>query len=704
MILDLARTSELEKKISELEAKLAQSEKDQAKLKADHDKLKADHDKEKALWAAEKDKLAGDLEAARKAAPAAATAPSGAHQDSAKEIAELKEKHAAELAQERAKHAKALEDDKVKDAAEEKARLDKALAEERAKHEKVLAEEKAKHDKALAEEKAKHDKALAEEKARHEKALAEEKASKPSAAAAAVVAPATPPKPGAAAATAASGGSSSTAEADVKRLTKEKEIMMQKLVDSKTELKTSQNQLEEARKEIATLKAAASAGGAASAAAAAGATRAPSSPAPAPAAAPTPTGKRMSNMDLSAPVVYNPGKSVEGLPFEQLDDGSKVYYPTEAMLDIFGRFIGGDVDVHFKQVYEKFSKVPEQVLLDWMLWMSLHCKRLGKLMALTQVATNALSSMDEMMAKITEDACADIGAERGTIFAADPKRRQLFSMVAMSSKIQEAEVRPKVDSNLKRKYKDRRVINKRQFLEIRIPDDEGIAGHVYSTGEALNIPDAYEDYRFNKDVDKKSGLRTKAVLCVPVSAHGGVRMGVLQVINKKGGGVFDSDQLVRLEALAVKAGIHLYRTAIFAEAREVMKKNALVDTVMSSYMEEVALDKVMATIVEDVKRILECERATVFVIDDVSSELFSLLPDGSEIRFPSTAGLAGECFTKKKPINIPKPYSDPRFNKEMDKKTGFKTRSILCMPLFSRELDPSGKQKIIGVIQALNKV
>lgn len=71
--------------------------------------------------------------------------------------------------------------------------------------------------------------------------------------------------------------------------------------------------------------------------------------------------------------------------------------------------------------------------------------------------------------------------------------------------------------------------------------DQGIAGLVATTGQTLNIPDAYENANFNQTIDKKTGYRTKAILCMPIKADDKV-IGVLQLINKlTGSGVFTTD-------------------------------------------------------------------------------------------------------------------------------------------------------------------
>eukprot|EP01038_Epipyxis_sp_PR26KG_P015556 gene15556-21005_t len=87
----------------------------------------------------------------------------------------------------------------------------------------------------------------------------------------------------------------------------------------------------------------------------------------------------------------------------------------------------------------------------------------------------------------------------------------------------------------------------------RIASGTGIAGYVAETGESLNVPDAYSDHRFNRNLDVKLGFKTRNILCQPLRGHrgGGSIIGVVQMINKIGGNAFDrADE----EALATCVG------------------------------------------------------------------------------------------------------------------------------------------------------
>ena len=82
--------------------------------------------------------------------------------------------------------------------------------------------------------------------------------------------------------------------------------------------------------------------------------------------------------------------------------------------------------------------------------------------------------------------------------------------------------------------------------EICIPFGTGICGHVAKTKQVVNLKDAYEDPRFNKQVDEATGYRTQSLVCMPVCNHDGEVIGVAQIINKrennnKGGNKDDDD-------------------------------------------------------------------------------------------------------------------------------------------------------------------
>ena len=233
---------------------------------------------------------------------------------------------------------------------------------------------------------------------------------------------------------------------------------------------------------------------------------------------------------------------------------------------------------------------------------------------------------------------------------------------------------------------------------IRTGRGEGIVGWVATNDQPLNITDAYADARFNTDVDKETGYRTNSILAVPVHDMEQKLTGVIQMINKKGG-PFQADDLDMLQMIASQAGVTLNNAAIFDSVKKDQENfNVLMD-ISKKLSSELNIQKLIQSIMDSAKGLLDCDRSTLFLADHTKNELYSYMADGvgTEIRLPITAGIAGAVATTGKTINIPDAYEDSRFNQAFDRQTGYKTTSILCVPVMS------SKGVLLGVCQMINK-
>jgi signal transduction histidine kinase len=162
--------------------------------------------------------------------------------------------------------------------------------------------------------------------------------------------------------------------------------------------------------------------------------------------------------------------------------------------------------------------------------------------------------LDEMLAQIAQKAREVMGSDRCTLFLQDPKSGELWSKVALGMAGQ----------------------------VIRIPSGAGIAGHCFQTGETINLQDAYADSRFNKEVDQRTGYRTRSLLCAPVHNRDGQRLGVVQLLNKEDG-VFTEEDETFLYFFANHA-------SIFIEIAQLQK--ARIDALEQSRKELERLNKV----------------------------------------------------------------------------------------------------------------
>jgi signal transduction histidine kinase len=130
------------------------------------------------------------------------------------------------------------------------------------------------------------------------------------------------------------------------------------------------------------------------------------------------------------------------------------------------------------------------------------------------------------------------------------------------------------------------------------------------------------------------------------------------------------------------------------------RKLTILLDVAKALANQLRLDDLLSAIIGKTADVLDAERATLFLYDQARDELWSKTADQleiKEIRFPVGVGIAGDVAKTRAVANIVDVYADPRFNQDFDKQTGFRTRSILCMPLCGSH------HELIGVIQVLNK-
>ncbi|MFC1705309.1 GAF domain-containing protein [Planctomycetota bacterium] len=283
----------------------------------------------------------------------------------------------------------------------------------------------------------------------------------------------------------------------------------------------------------------------------------------------------------------------------------------------------------------------------------------------------AIESLDEVLETLVGILTLETGAERSSLFLNDIQTGELYSRIAQGT----------------------------YHHEIRILNSKGIAGHVYTTGNGLIISDAYSDDRFDSSIDKRTGFITRNILCAPIKTVTGEVIGVVQTLNKKDGDFKQSD-LQLLEEITTQAAITLQSRQFVERMRKSREQEMEFLDVVSDVASELELKPLLQKIMNEARRLLRADRATLFLNDEKTDELWSEVGTGlnmTQIRFPNHLGIAGAVFRSGKTVNIPYAYADLRFNPTVDKKTGYFTRSILCVPVINK----FGKS--IGVTQVLNK-
>ncbi|XP_055456573.1 dual 3',5'-cyclic-AMP and -GMP phosphodiesterase 11A [Psammomys obesus] len=283
--------------------------------------------------------------------------------------------------------------------------------------------------------------------------------------------------------------------------------------------------------------------------------------------------------------------------------------------------------------------------------------------------------------------------------------------------------------------------------EVQVPWGKGIIGYVGEHGETVNIPDAYQDRRFNDEIDKLTGYKTKSLLCMPIRNSDSEIIGVAQAINKiPEGAPFTEDDEKAMQMYLPFCGIAIANAQLFAASRkEYERSRALLEVVNDLFEEQTDLEKIVKKIMHRAQTLLKCERCSVLLLEDIESPAVSRVSSFSHGRTSPEQPMHGGrrtshqnlfvlqsaemrglgpgifCFKESMekssysdwlinnsiaelvastglPVNVSDAYQDPRFDVEADQISGFHIRSVLCVPIWN------SSHQIIGVAQVLNRL
>ena len=162
------------------------------------------------------------------------------------------------------------------------------------------------------------------------------------------------------------------------------------------------------------------------------------------------------------------------------------------------------------------------------------------------IVADVTSEIDlgSLLRKVMSEATKMLQADRSTLFLNDEKNNELWSLVGEGI----------------------------GATQIRFPNHLGIAGAVFTSGSSVNIPYAYADMRFNPAFDKKTGFFTRSILCTPIVNKQGKKIGVTQVLNKRGGPFTEEDES-RLKAFTAQVSIALENAKLFNDVQNMKNYN-----------------------------------------------------------------------------------------------------------------------------------
>jgi adenylate cyclase len=290
-------------------------------------------------------------------------------------------------------------------------------------------------------------------------------------------------------------------------------------------------------------------------------------------------------------------------------------------------------------------------------------------------------ALETMLEKVLEAITLKIGqilqAEHTAIFLVDHDKGQLWSKVPQD--------------------------NTQEFLEIRTPMTVGIPGHVASTGQYLNISETYTHPLFSPELEKQMGYKIHNILCMPVISSKNQTVAVVQLANKTGNVPFNHDDEERFRDFAASIGIILESCQSFYVAARNQRGATALLRATQTLGQSLDLEATLQIVMEQARILMQADRSTLFLYRKEMSELWTKVAaaaDGTnllEIRISANRGIAGYVASTGQALNISDAYKDPRFDPSTDRKTGYVTRNILCLPVFN------SANELIGVTQLINK-
>jgi len=255
--------------------------------------------------------------------------------------------------------------------------------------------------------------------------------------------------------------------------------------------------------------------------------------------------------------------------------------------------------------------------------------------------------LDLLIPLIMEKISKSVNADRISLFLADWDRMELWTKFAKG------------------------LENERITIDLKI----GLVGLCVLTKQPINVPNAYEDPRFNPQYDTITGFRTQSMLALPFFNKSGEIIGALQLLNKKVGLFTKEDEQKAMRAASMLAEMNPLGESGTDDVNELLY---------------------------EIEQSIGYERSSLFLIDEEKGVLSSLVAQGPgghnhNIELNLNVGIAGLVAITGKDLNIEDTYSDYRFDNRTDEKTGYRTRCILCVAIKNH----SGN--VLGVIEAINK-
>lgn len=316
-----------------------------------------------------------------------------------------------------------------------------------------------------------------------------------------------------------------------------------------------------------------------------------------------------------------------------------------------------------------------------------------RLLALQDIgaASGSILNIDELLSLVVSRITRVMECDRTTIYLLDEEGRELVARVAEGE----------------------------QRHEIRLPVGVGLAGWVARTGQLQNIEDVYDDHRFDPAWDRRTGYRTRSMLCVPMKNRLGRPLGVIQCLNKRHGAFTVEDEAM-LSALAAQAAVTIENGRFFVQTiqknmelletkqqleRRVQELDVLVEIAQISAGAR-GLDQLLEGVLGRAVSATEAEAGSILLAEEGGGDLrFRCAVGGApqeikRVKIPFGTGICGWVAQNRQPKVVNDVTVDTRHRADVAQSVGYQPRSVLAVPLFWTDADGT---EGVGALELLNK-
>ncbi|MDP1830325.1 MAG: GAF domain-containing sensor histidine kinase [Archangium sp.] len=305
-----------------------------------------------------------------------------------------------------------------------------------------------------------------------------------------------------------------------------------------------------------------------------------------------------------------------------------------------------------------------------------------RLFALLEVGSQISSArdVDSLLAAVMERLTGLLRAEAATLFMHDRDSRELWG----------------------------RVLKGQSLKEIRIPDSLGIAGHVFSSGRTLMLGDAYNDARFNPEIDRQSGFKTRSIIATPLRHLSGQVLGVLQVLDRRADAFTPEDRAL-VEGVATQVASVLEHVLLVDELKRRGEELALrISDLDALYEVEKAVSSASAQtdLLEQILAIgmerVGAQAGSILLMEEDRDALFFRTAKGERsealvsLRLKTGQGIAGHVAESGEVVRV-KAAEDSEFHdRSIARRLGLTTGAVLCVPVGTGN-------RAFGALELLNK-